>query len=283
MKLKVGLAQISPLLGDIPANLASHLEMIDAAAEQGLELLVFPELSLTGYDLHEKAFSVAMTPGTGDNVFAALLQASKQLDLVIGFVEKDTRHRHYISAAYLSQGRTDHIHRKVYLPTYGMYDEGRYFARGDTFRSFDTDFGRVGILICEDFWHISSPYLLWLDGADFLILIAATAETGPAKDERVSSAGQIANLNQVYAGLFTDFVIHVNRTGSENGLEFFGGSTIFDPAGNQIVQSTYYKEGLFTAELDLNQLRRARIRMPLLRDERGELTARELRRILQER
>lgn len=283
MMLKIGLAQISPLLGDVPSNLRVHLAAAAEAAAQGVDLLVFPELSLTGYDLREQAFSVAISPTPQDTTFAALLEISKQLDMVFGFVEKDERHRYYISAAYLSAGKVMHIHRKVYLPTYGMFDEGRYFARGDAFRSFNTGFGRVGLLICEDFWHMSSPYLLWLDGADILILISATPDSANESERINGSARRVANLVQFYAGMLTNFVVHVNRTGTENGATFFGGSTIFDPLGNQIVQSTYYKEGLFTAELDLNQLRRARIRLPLLRDERSDLAARELRRILESR
>jgi len=281
VKLKVGLAQPAPILGDVTANLARHLESVNSAAQQGVDLLVFPELSLTGYGLRDLAFSVAIEPSAEDATFVALLDASRKLDMVVGFVEKDERHRYFISSAYLSQGQTVHVHRKVYLPTYGMFEEGLYFARGDSIRAFDTQFGRMGILVCEDFWHISPPYLLWLDGADILILVSSAPGRILDSDEKISSAKRVENINQAYAGMFTNFVIHVNRTGSENGVAFYGGSSIYGPEGNEIVPATYHKEGLFTAELDLDQLRRARIHLPLLRDERSELTARELRRILQ--
>ncbi len=280
MKLKVSLAQLSPVLGDISANLARHLETADAAAREGVDLLVFPELSLTGYRLRELAFSVAIQASAEDKIFAALLNASRQLDMVVGFVEKDERQRYFISAAYLAEGRTVHVHRKVYLPTYGMFDEGRYFAHGDSVRAFDTRFGRMGILVCEDFWHISPPYLLWLDGAELLILTSSAPGRVLDLEEKMTSAGFADSVNQAYAKLFTNFIVHVNRAGVEDDVTYFGGSTIYGPDGNEIVPPTYNREGLFTADLDLDQLRHARIRLPLLRDERGELTARELRRIL---
>lgn len=281
MKLKVGLAQITPKLGNVEANLALHLEIIAQAKAQEVDLLVFPELSLTGYRLRDLAFSVALKPTAEHPHFAPLLDASHDLDIVVGFVEADRRQKFYIAGAYLSRGEVVHRHRKVYLPTYGMFDEGRYFAWGDAVRAFDTRFGRCGLLICEDFWHVSPPYLLWLDGADILILTSSSPGRGLATEEKLGSARWVEHINQAYASMFTNFVIHTNRTGFEDGVTFWGGATIYGPEGNLIVQGPYYEEALVTAELDLNQLRRARVRLPLLRDERVGLTRRELDRILQ--
>ncbi len=117
MKLKVGLSQINPKLGDIQANLEMHLETIAQAADQGVELLIFPELSLTGYRLHDLAYNIALRPSQRDPVFGKLLDASRDVDLVVGFVEMDERQKFHIAAAYLSHGEMVHLHRKVYLPT----------------------------------------------------------------------------------------------------------------------------------------------------------------------
>lgn len=280
MPLKLALAQINPKLGDVQANLDLHLRTVSEAAEQGVELLVFPELSLTGYRLRDLAFEVAIRPTPTDAVFKHLLDASRDMDLVVGFVETDRRQKFYISAAYLSRGELLHVHRKVYLPTYGMFDEGRYFAWGDAVRAFDTRFGRVGILICEDFWHVSPPYLLWLDGADILILTSSSPGRGLASEQKIGSARWVEHINQAYASIFTNFVVHTNRTGFEDGVNYWGGSAAFDPEGVLLAQGPYYEEALVTTRLDLNQLRRTRIRLPLLRDERVELTTRELNRIL---
>lgn len=283
MKLKVGLAQITPKLGDLEANLERHLQAIEEAAESGVELLVFPELSLTGYRLRDLAFSVAIQPTYKNPIFARLLDASRVMDLVVGFVEADTRQKFFISAAYLAGGEVVHLHRKVYLPTYGMFDEGRYFAWGDHLRAFNTRFGRVGILICEDFWHVSAAYTLWLDGADMLILTSSSPGRGLATEQKIGSARWVEHINQAYASMFTNFILHTNRTGFEDGVTFYGGSTIFGPEGNLLNQGPYYEEAIVTARLDLNELRRARIRLPLLRDERVGLTRRELGRILKDK
>mgnify|MGYP002623479952 FL=1 len=283
MKLKVGLAQITPKLGNLEANLERHLAAIEEAAESGVELLIFPELSLTGYRLRDLAFSVAIQPSYKNPIFARLLDASRDMDLVVGFVESDKRQKFFISAAYLSGGEVVHLHRKVYLPTYGMFDEGRYFAWGDAIRAFDTRFGRVGILICEDFWHVSAAYTLWLDGADILILTSSSPGRGLATEQKIGSARWVEHINQAYASMFTNFVLHTNRTGFEDGVTFYGGSTIYDPEGNLLSQGAYYEEAIVTARLDLNDIRRARIRLPLLRDERVGLTRRELSRILKDK
>jgi NAD+ synthase (glutamine-hydrolysing) len=278
-KLSLALAQINTKLGDVEANLAKHLSMAHDAWKHGAELVIFPELSLTGYVLQDIAAAVAHRPHLDDPVFKRLLHASNEIDLIVGFVEEDERYRYTISAAYLSDGEILHVHRKVYLPTYGIFDEKRYFATGNSFRAFDTKFGRAGILICEDFWHASSPYTLWLDGADLMFFTSASPGRG-VTEETLGSAQWVETVNRTYAGLFTTFIAHANRVGFEDGLNFWGGSTVFDPDGKQIALAPFNEEGLTIAELDLNQLRRTRTRLPLLRDERSELVLKELQRIV---
>ena len=280
MKLKLALAQINTRLGDIQANLEKHLEYVRQARSAGADLLVFPELSLTGYVLQDLASSVALRPDADDPIFRPLLEASQGIDLVVGFVNEDERHRFFISAAYLARGQVLHVHNKVYLPTYGLFDEGRYFAWGDSVRAFETRFGRVGMLICEDFWHASPPYLLWLDGADLLLLTSASPGRGLTQAPELESAHWVEHINQAYASLFTTFVAHANRVGYEDGLNFWGGSTVFDPDGNLLGKGPYHEEALTLVDVDLNHLHRTRTRLPLLRDERTALVMREMGRIV---
>ncbi len=279
-KFTMGLAQINTTLGDVDSNLEKHLALIKQARNQGADLLVFPELSLTGYVLQDLTPEVARRPSADDSVFAELLKASKDLDLVVGFVEAERRHRFYIAAAYLAGGQVVHVHRKVYLPTYGLFDEGRFFAWGDSVRAFETRFGRFGMLICEDFWHASPPYLLWLDGAELLLLISASPGRGIASGGRLDSALWVERINQAYASLFTTFVAHTNRVGFEDGLNFWGGATVHDPDGKLLVRGPDHEEALTLAEIDLEHLRRTRTRLPLLRDERTHLMTKEMARIL---
>ncbi|MBI5840124.1 MAG: hypothetical protein HZB19_08470 [Chloroflexi bacterium] len=280
MQINLALAQIATKLGDVQSNLEKHLDLIEQAKARKADLLVFPELSLTGYVLQDLVATVAHKPTEDDPVFKHLLKASHDLDLVVGFVDEDSRHRFYIASAYLSGGRTLHVHHKVYLPTYGLFDEGRFFAWGDSVRSFDTRFGRVGMLICEDFWHASPPYLLWLDGADIMLFSSASPGRGLNDKEKLESARWVERVTKAYASMFTSFVAHSNRVGYEDGLLFWGGAVAYDPNGELIAQGPYFEEALTVASLDLNQLRRTRARLPLLRDERTNLVQKELDRIL---
>ncbi len=281
MKRTIALAQINTRLGDVPANLDKHLLLIREAQSNGANLIVFPELSLTGYCLQDLASEVACRPSASDPIFKPLLEASRGLDVMVGFVDRDERGRYFIAAAYLSQGQVLHVHRKVYLPTYALFDEGRYFAWGDSIRAFDTPFGRMGMLICEDFWHISPPYVLWLDGADLLLLHSCSPARGLSEAPFLTSMQSVNMMAGAYAGLFTNFVVHVNRVGFEDGLNFFGGSAIYNPDARTVVEAPFMEEALTFAEIDLNQLHRSRARLPLLRDERTSLTLRELQRIVQ--
>jgi len=281
MKLTLAQAQINTRLGDIKTNLEKHLHYIREARQAGADLLVFPELSLTGYVLQDLTPSVSHRPTPDDPVFKPLLDASQEIDLVVGFVDEDVRARFFIGAAYLSQGQVVHVHHKIYLPTYTLFDEGRFFAWGDTVRAFDTRFGRVGMLICEDFWHVSPPYLLWLDGADLLLFISASPGRGLNADPKQNTASWVELANRAYASFFTAFVAHTNRVGYEDGLNFWGGATVFDPNGELIAQGPYHEEALVMTEIDLNQIHRTRARLPLLRDERTYIIQRELTRILE--
>ncbi|MCS7009917.1 MAG: hypothetical protein NZL98_00930 [Anaerolineales bacterium] len=283
MKLTLALAQISTRLGDVRANLEKHLVLANEARQSGADLILFPELSLTGYVLQDLAATVAVSSKFDTQLFDPLREVSRYLDLVVGFVEEDRRRRFYIASAYLSKGEVVFVHRKVYLPTYGLFDEGRFFASGNSIRAFETRFGRVGMLICEDFWHISPPYLLWLDGAELFLFSSASPGRGISTDSRLASSTWVTEVNRAYARLFTTFVAHANRVGFEDGLNFWGGSTVFDPDGGLLIQAPDFDENLALCELDLNQIRRTRARLPLLRDEKPELLLQELGRILHER
>ena len=280
MKIKIALAQINTKLGDVNANLEKHLSLASQAKADGADLIVFPELSLTGYCLQDLVPNVAHAADEDDPVFRPLLEASMGIDMLVGFVDEDQRHRFFISAAYLSGRKALHVHHKAYLPTYGLFDEGRFFAWGDSVQAFDTRFGRAGILICEDFWHASPPYLLWLDGADLFLFTSASPGRGLGKEPALDSARWVEDVNRAYASLFTSFIVHSNRAGFEDGLNFWGGSTIYNPNGELISRALYFDEALVITEVDLNQLHRTRARLPLLRDERTALTMRELQRIL---
>jgi NAD+ synthase (glutamine-hydrolysing) len=280
MKLTIALAQINTVLGDVPRNLDKHLAFIERAQNSGADLILFPELSLTGYVLQDLAPTVACRPVADDPCFCQLLDASRKIDIVAGFVHEDARNRFYIASAYMSAGEVVHVHHKVYLPTYGMFDESRFFAWGDSVEAFDTRFGRAGMLICEDFWHASPPYLLWLDGADLFLFTSASPGRGLTREPILDSARWVNHILRAYSSLYTSFVVHTNRVGFEDGLNFWGGATVFDPNGDLVAEGPHHEEALTQVQLDLNEIHRTRTRLPVLRDERTALVQREMNRIL---
>ncbi|GBC77818.1 (R)-stereoselective amidase [bacterium HR08] len=280
MRFRIALAQIRPSLGDVARNLALHLEAIARAAEQGAELIVFPELSLTGYYLEDLVPDVALEPARSE-VVAALREASlrHRMDLAFGCIEVGEDFRFFNAAVYVSRGEILHVHRKLYLPTYGMFDEGRYLAPGDTLRAFGTRWGRMGMLICEDMWHPSSVYLLAQDGAQILLCLSAGPGRGVRGEGKLGSIEAWETITRSAAQAYMVYVVYVNRVGFEDGAVFAGGSMIVDPFGRPSASAPALDETLLVGEVDVGEIRRARLFYPLLRDERLDLVLRELKRI----
>ncbi|HUS14067.1 MAG TPA: nitrilase-related carbon-nitrogen hydrolase [Chloroflexia bacterium] len=280
----IGLAQINPTLGNVERNLAIHHAYIEQAATAGVDLLVFPEAGLTGYYLQDLTDEVAMRADAPPLLGLAEAAAAHNMDLCVGFIEEDSRYVHYISQAYFSAGALVHLHRKVYLPTYGMFDDMRFVGQGGQIRAFDTRFGRLGMLVCEDFWHISSPYLLWQDGADTLLLVSAGPGRGVKPgDDYLDTTYDLTLAHRMFAEFFTTYVIHCNRVGYEDGIAFGGYSGVTAPDGAELARGPHFDEALITARIDPAAIRWKRRSLPLLRDEKPDLVLRELQRIVAER
>lgn len=276
--MKAVLAQIAPVLGDPDKNLGHHLTEIRRAARAGADLIVFPELSLTGYLLQDLVPECAQEVGRSA-LLRRLAAASRGIGVIAGFVERGPGAAYYNSAACFIAGKLVHLHRKVYLPTYGMFDEARYFAAGDTFRAFATPWGRFGILICEDFWHLSSSYLLAQDGMEVLVVISNSPTKGLDSASRPASQTTWLNLGQVVARFMSCFVLYANRCGFEDGWCYGGGSFAVGPGGKLIAQGKSLRKDSLAVTLDPERLRAARVAAPVLRDEKLDLVRRELERI----
>jgi predicted amidohydrolase len=282
--LKIALAQIAPRLGQLDANVARHHELIEEARGAGVGLVVFPELGLTGYLLQDLAAEVSMR--LDDPRLAGLAEASAGLSIVVSFVEESADHRLFIAAALLEDGRIAHVHRKLFLPTYGLFDERRFFAAGDLLRATPSRLGiGVGIAICEDFWHLTVPQLLALDGAQVLINVSSSPGRDLAATNEVGlgTATSWRTLMRTYAQLTTSVVVFCNRVGVDESISFWGGSEVISPSGQALFSAPLFEEGLFTVDVPMADLRRERLALPLLRDERPELQVRELSRIVAER
>ena len=279
---RLALAQIRPALGDLEHNLALHLEYIDRAASAGADVVVFPEQSLTGYFLSDLVPDVALP--LDDARLDPLREASRSLDVIFGFVEKTSDHRFLPAAGYLHDGEFVHVHHKVYLVTYGLFDEARDLAAGGAVRAFDTRLGRQSMLICEDLWHPTTASIAAADGADVIYGLSSSPGRGVAGGtHELGSAETWRAMNRLYATLHVCYVVHCNRVGFEDGVNFWGGSEVVGPDGEVLVRAPDFEEALVFATLGDGPLRRQRTRLPLRRDENVMLNGREFARIAAQR
>jgi len=279
MKFKIAIAQTDSVLGDVKKNVKHHLQFVDRAIRRGADLVVFPELSLTGYTVRDVNWDVAMIPDHAA-ILKELKARSNRISIVLGGIEEGQEFGIFNSAFYLEKGKVVHVHRKIYPPTYGMFEEMRYFSQGRLLSSFDTRLGRMGVLICEDLWHLSLPYLLALDGAQVIIALAASPTRLGGDSDRLSIAKVNTENHKAYARLLSVYVVFCNRVGYEDGVNFWGGSEIVDPSGNVIASAKLFDEDLVVAEVDTNEVRRARRLSRHFLDENPDFVWRELERIL---
>jgi predicted amidohydrolase len=283
VEYRIGLAQYAPRLGDVDANLELAADWIRRGVVEGAQLLAFPELALTGYLLSDLVPDVAMR--ADDPRLADLSREGPGVVLTIGFVEETDAHRFCNSAALLRDGELIGLHRKVYLPTYGMFDEGRFTRAGDRIRTHQVGepLGSIGVSICEDFWHASLPMLQALDGASLLVNLAAGPARAPGSSAGLAAIAGWHKMQDTYALLGTVAVAFCNRVGNEEGLTFWGGSRLLGVDGSTIAEGPLYEEALVVGSIDTDDLRMQRYGLPLLSDERVELVRRELDRIFAER
>ncbi|MCC6617808.1 MAG: carbon-nitrogen hydrolase [Chloroflexi bacterium] len=283
MEYRIGLAQVETRLGDVDTNLEIAAGAVRRASTEGVQLLVLPELALTGYLLQDLVPEVAMR--ADDPRLLGVAAGVPGLLVAVGFVEETDEHRYCNSAALVRDGALVGLHRKVYLPTYGLFDEGRFTRTGDRIRTHDAGMpiGRIGLSVCEDFWHASLPMLQAFDGASLLVNLAAGPSRAPGSSAGLAAISSWHKMQDTYALLGTVPLAFCNRVGNEEGLTFWGGSRIVAADGSAVVQAPLWEEAFVVGTLDTDDLRMTRYGLPILADERLELVRRELDRIIGER
>jgi predicted amidohydrolase len=283
MRYRVALAQLAPRLGEVDANLELAAGWLRRAADEGARLTVLPELALTGYLLSDLVPEVAMP--AGDPRLAQLSRGAPEMLVAVGFVEETEDHRFANAVVLLRGGEVIGLHRKVYLPTYGLFDEGRFTRPGDRIRTVEVGepLGRVGLSVCEDFWHASLPMLQAQDGASLLVNVAAGPARAPGSAAGLRAIGGWQRMQDTYALLGTVGIAFCNRVGNEEGLTFWGGSRLLGADGSVLAEGPLYTEALVVGDLETDDLRMQRYQLPLLADERLELVRRELDRVVAER
>jgi predicted amidohydrolase len=281
---RIALAQLAPRLGRLDENFAAHREVLARARADGADLVVFPELGLTGYQLQDLSGEVAMS--RDDPRLTSLAAETSGWSAVVSFVEEAPDHRLYIAAALLEDGTIRHVHRKVYLPTYGLFDERRFFAAGEVVRATPSQLGvPIGLAVCEDFWHLPVPLLLALDGAQVLVNVSSSPgrDVAAVNEVGLGTATSWRALMRTYAMLTTSFVVFCNRVGVDESVTFWGGSEVIGPDGETVFRAPLHDEGVFAVEIDLADVRRERVVLPVLRDERPEMVRRQLERVIRQR
>jgi predicted amidohydrolase len=276
--MRVALAQIDSILGDTEENLRRSKEVVAEAKDRGAGLTVFPELSLSGYALGELGDDVAIEAQSEPII--SLAEAAGEMAVVVGFCEEGRGFHTYNSAAYLEGGSIRHLHRKLYLPNYRIYEERKHYNPGQSMRAFDTRFGRMAMLICNDAWQTFLPFIAVQDGAQVLI-IPADSGSYPYP-ELLDTKSYWRGITRFYARMLESYVIFVNRVGKQDDLIFWGYSHVVDPWGTVVAEAPVHEEALITVDIDLGNVRRRRREVPLVKEARLALLARELNRLAEE-
>jgi len=253
-KSKIALAQVSAVLGDVEKNAKHHLELSQKAKSQGADAIIFPELSLTGYTLRDLNNEVALDPHTSP-LLKDLREMSKDITIICGGVERSKTGGVHNTAFIFEEGLCKYTHHKIYPPTYGIFEEERYFLAGQTAHVFESSkLGRIGVLVCEDLWHPALPYMLSYQGAQLIITIAASptrlgigenSESDIPINYKVNSDHHIA-----YARLFSIYMVFINRVGVEDGVNFWGGSELVAPSGEIVKRASFFDEDLLFVGID---------------------------------
>lgn len=302
--MKVALCQTKPILLDVCANLEVVIEKINHCKEQGADLIVFPELALTGYfvglNYHEAALKIDSPE------IRRIAAVTKGTAAVVGFIEESKSMNFYNSALVAVDGQILFAYRKLNLPNYGVFEEKKFFANGKQVPVFKLHDFNVAVFICNDLWHPALPYLGVTQNADIFITIFNSSE-GSMADE-FSNIESWGIINKFYSRIFGIFNICVNRVGEEGPEEkrtrppdsnvedsmpeafrlpeirktyrFWGGSEIINPFGQQIYKAKLYEEDVVMGAISKDLLRRKKIILPYLRDDDPHFTCRELKRIL---
>jgi len=278
--MRISLAQVTSQLGDIDANLVRAEQAIADAIAEATDLVVFPELFLSGYSVGQVDADLSMRPD--DPRLEKLARQAGSAGLLVGFVESGMRGPHtYNSMAYYEGDRLVHVHRKLYLPAYAPFEERNHFTAGPSLRAFPVGLDtRMAVLLCNDAWQPQLAFLATQDAAQVLLVPAASAQS--MFPDRYDSHEYWHDITRFYGRMFQLYVVFVNRVGVEGQLRFWGGSHVVDPWGNVTAEAEQNVEQMLTVEINMAEIRRRRRQVPLVKEARLGLIRREIERLLEE-
>ncbi len=306
-EMKVTVYQTSPVLLDVKANLEDVISKIHEGKEDGAELIVFPELALTGYFVEHQYHQAALRMNSKE--IRSLAKATKGTAAVVGFIEESQSMNFYNSAVVLVDGEVLFAYRKLNLPNYGVFEERKYFASGKQIPVFRLHDFCIAVFVCNDLWHPSLPYLGVVQKADIFVTIFNSSQGSMGDEFSNIESWQIIDV--FYSRIFGIYNICANRVGEEicperrelgaedacerlpgegasslqgeNPYRFWGGSEIINPFGQNIAKARLYETDSISTRISKDPLRRKKILLPYLRNDDPYFTARELKRILEEK
>jgi N-carbamoylputrescine amidase len=275
--LRVGAAQIGVELFEVERNVEKHLAWIEQARAQGVELLVFPELSLTGYEVGGRGYELGMS--LNHPVLRRLAEAAGDMAVVVGFVEEGFAAQFYCSAAFLRAGKVRFVHRKLNLANYGAMEEAKFFAAGRYVETVPVapPFTAT-ILLCADTWNPALVHLAALHGATMLIVPTNSSLDAASGDFSKPRKWDI--VLEFYSVIYAMPIVFANRVGTEGDHTFWGGSRIIDARGEVLARAGREDETLLCADLSYDAVRKARFELPTVRDSNLDLVDREVTRLV---
>ncbi len=265
--INVALAQIDCEVGDKESNVEKMKAIVKEATKRGAQLVIFPELSTTGYVIRDLVYELAeLVPGPSTSLMEEEAKGCRAY-VIFGIPERSERVEGVIYNTAVLLGPDGYIgkYRKLYLPTHGVFEEKRYFRPGGDVSVFDTPLGRLGLMICYDIFFPEVSRLMRLRGAQLIVCISASPAGRREFFEVLTAARAIEN---------NAFLAYVNLVGIEDGLEFWGGSRLINPIGGLVVKAKYDEEDLLIGQVDYADLERASIAVPTVRDLRADLLRR---------
>lgn len=279
--LRVAAAQIAPTLGDVDANVTKHLSFIARARDASVDMLVFPELSLTGYNMGASTPELAIglqTPLTHP-ALKRIADAAGAMRVVVGFVEEGYGAQFFNSAAVVHEGELSFVHRKLNLANYGDMQEAKVFAQGRYIEPVAiTSQFTAAILLCSDMWNPPLVHIAALHGATLLVVPTNSSIDGASGDTTKPARWDL--VLGFYASLYGLPIVFANRVGTEGTFHFWGGSRVLDAHGTEVARIDGDHEDLLVADIDYLEVRRARFELPTVRDSNLALIHREIDRLV---
>ena len=263
--ITIALAQISCRVGDKKHNIETMKRRIRSAEKIHADLVAFPELSLTGYTVRDRAYELAETVPDGPSLQEIEnLAKNADLHIIFGMIEKSAKADAVLHNTAVLVGPKGYVgkYQKMYLPTHSVFEEKRYFRPGYHTGVFQTDVGRIGLIICYDVYFPEVSRLLSVKGANIIVCISASPSVRRGFFETLTAARAMEN---------SVFLAFVNLAGIEDGLQFWGGSRVIAPSGSIITQAKYDADDFIHARISYSDIKRVQAWVPILRDLRPEI------------